>query len=91
MLNYFYYESFLYCSHLVSIWIEKICHGSVALLWHNAKVLALSKVLTLMGYNQNFFIINPILIKLGDFVVTMGTTSSPSFIKIGLIIKKFWL
>ena len=37
MLNYFYYESFLYCSHLVSIWIEKICHGSVALLWHNTK------------------------------------------------------
>ena len=35
--------------------------GSVALLRHNAKLLALSKVLTLMGHNQNFFIINPIL------------------------------
>ena len=32
-----------------------IDNGSIALLWHNAKVLALSKVLTLMGYNQNFF------------------------------------
>ncbi len=42
--------------------------GSVALLRHNAKVLALSKVQTLRGYNQNFFVINPILMKLGDVV-----------------------
>ena len=39
---------------------------SIALLWHNAKVLALSKMLTLTGYNQNFFIINLILMKLGQ-------------------------
>ena len=40
--------------------------GSIALLRHNAKVLALSKVLTLTGYNQNFFAFHPILMKLGS-------------------------
>ena len=35
---------------------EFVNNGCVALLWHNAKVLALSKVLTLMGYNQNFLV-----------------------------------
>ena len=48
-------------------------YGSVALLWHNAKVLALSKVLALTGYNQNFFIINPILMKLGETWWTCST------------------
>ena len=28
--------------------------------------------------------------KLGEVVVSMGTTTSPSFIKIGLKTKKFW-
>ena len=40
--------------------------GSIALLWHNAKVLSLSKVVTLTGYNQNFFVFHQILMKLGD-------------------------
>ena len=67
-------------------------YGSGALLWHNAKVLALSKVLTLIGYNQNFFLINPILMKIGEVVVPIGsTTTSPSFVKIRWKTKKFWL
>ena len=32
---------------------------------------------------------NPILLKLGEVVVLMDTTTSPSFIKIGLKTKKF--
>ena len=30
MLNYFYYESFLYCSYLVSIWMEKLSKYSLS-------------------------------------------------------------
>ena len=51
--------------------------------------LVLALWLTLTGYNQNFFIINPILMKLGEVVVHMGITTSPSFNKIGLNTKKF--
>ena len=49
-----YEKSTKYLSEYLLIIYHK---GSVALLWHNAKVLALSKVLTLMGYNQNSFMI----------------------------------
>ena len=42
-----------------------------------------------MGSYQNFFVFNPILMKLGEVVVPMDTTTSPSFIKIGLKTKKF--
>ena len=42
-----------------------------------------------MGSWENFFVFNPILMKLGEVVVSMGTTTSPSFIKIGLKTKKF--
>ena len=45
----------------------------------------------LMGSWENFFVFNPILMKLGEVVVSMGTTTSPSFIKIGLKTKKIWL
>ncbi len=44
----------------------------------------------LMGSYQNFFVFNPILMKLGEVVVSMDTTTSPSFIKIGLKTKKIW-
>ncbi len=43
----------------------------------------------LMGSYENFFVFNPILMQLGEVVVSMGTTTSPSFIKIGLETKKF--
>ena len=43
----------------------------------------------LMGSSENFFVFDPILMKLGEVVVSMGTTTSPSFIKIGLKTKKF--
>ena len=43
----------------------------------------------LMGSWENFFVFNPILMKLGEVVVPMDTTTSPSFIKIGLKTKKF--
>ena len=43
----------------------------------------------LMGSWENFFVFNPILMKLGEVVVSMGTTTSPSFIKIRLKTKKF--
>jgi len=33
--------------------------------------------------NKNFLIFDPILLKLGEVVAQMDTTSSPSFIKIG--------
>ena len=36
----------------------------------NTKVLALSKLLTLMGYYQNFYVFHPILMKLGEVVIT---------------------
>ena len=55
----------------------------VALLYFDTmlkKGVALSKVLTLMGYNQNFFVFHPILMKLGEIVVLMGTARSTSFI-----------
>ena len=42
-----------------------------------------------MGYYNTFYISNPILMKLGEVVVHMGTTTSPSFIKIRLKMKKF--
>ena len=32
-----------------------------------------------MVYNQNFFVFHPILMKLGEVVVHMGTTTKPSF------------
>ena len=32
--------------------------------------------------NKTFFVFHPILMKLGEVVVHMGTTTSPSFIKI---------
>ena len=35
-----------------------------------------------------FFILYPIMMKLGEVVVPMCATTSPSFIKIGLEIKK---
>ena len=44
----------------------------------------------LTDYNQNFFVFNPILMKLGEVVVPMDTTTSPSFIKIGLKTKEFF-
>ena len=43
----------------------------------------------LMGSYENFFVFNPILMKLGEVVVSKGTTTSPSFIKIGSKTKKF--
>ena len=47
-----------------------------------------------MGYyvfNKTFFIIFiPILMKLGEVVVHMSTTASPSFIKIEIEMKKFY-
>ena len=43
----------------------------------------------LMGSWENFFVFNPILMKLGEVVVSKGTTTSPSFIKIGSKTKKF--
>ena len=43
----------------------------------------------LMGSYQNFFVFNLILMKFGEVVVPMDTTTSPSFIKIGLKTKKF--
>ena len=36
-----------------------------------------------------FFVFDPILMKLGEVVVLLDTTTSPSFIKIGLKTKKF--
>ena len=46
-----------------------------------------------MGTNKNFFVFYPILLKPGDpeVVVHMGTTTSPSFNKIGLKKKSFYL
>ena len=41
-------------------------------------MLALSKVLTLMGYNQNFFIFHPILMKLGEVVVPVSISTLES-------------
>ena len=38
---------------------------------------------------KTFFVFHPILMKLGEVVVHMGTTTSPSFIKIGWKTKKF--
>ena len=43
----------------------------------------------LMGSWENFFVFDPILMKLGEVVVPLDTTTSPSFIKIGLKTKKF--
>ena len=37
-----------------------------------------------------FFISISILMKLGEVVVSMRTTTSPSFIKIGMKMKKFY-
>ena len=42
-----------------------------------------------MGTNKNFFVFYPILLKLGEVVVHMGTTTSPNFNKIGLNTTKF--
>ena len=42
-----------------------------------------------MGSYENFFVFNPFLMKLGEVVVLMDATTSPSFIKIGLKTKKF--
>ena len=47
--------------------------------------------LPLNGTNKNFFVFNPILLKLGEVVVHMGATASPSFNKIGLNKKKFFI
>ena len=47
-----------------------------------------------MGTNKNFFLFNQILLKLGEVVVQvqhMGTTTSPSFNKIGLNKNKIYL
>ena len=42
--------------------------------------------------NTYFFVFHPILMKFGEVVVHMGTTTSLSFIKIGLVkIKKFYI
>ena len=43
-----------------------------------------------MGDNKNFFVFRPILMKLGEVVVHMGTTTSPSLIKIELKTKKIY-
>ena len=44
-----------------------------------------------MGTNNNFFVLYPILLKLGDVVVPMCTTTSPSFVstKLDKTQKKF--
>ena len=47
--------------------------------------------LPLNGTNKNFFAFSPILLKLGEVVVHMDTTTSPSFNKIGLNKKSFYL
>ena len=60
----------------------------MAVNFYSVVLRAHSKV-PLMGSNQNFFVFNPILMKLGEVVVSMGTTTSPSFIKIRLKTKKF--
>ena len=44
-----------------------------------------------MGTNKNFFVFYPILLKLGEVVVHMDTTTSPSFNKIGLNKKKVFI
>ena len=48
-----------------------------------------SCLFTKMGYYKNFFVNNPILTKFGEIVVSMSTTISPNFVKIGLLTKKF--
>ena len=48
-----------------------------------------SCLFTKMGYYKNFFVYNPILTKFGEIVVSMSTTISPNFVKIGLLTKKF--
>ena len=51
----------------------------------------LAKISKLKKYTINkTFCFNPILIKLGQVVVHMGTTTSPIFIKIGIKPKKFY-
>ena len=42
-----------------------------------------------MATNKNFFVFYPILLKLGEVVVHMSTTTSPNFNKIGLNKKRF--
>ena len=51
-----YFTNTTYSTEMWKLWkyIWIYVYGCVALLWHNAKVLALSKVLTLIGNNQSF-------------------------------------
>ena len=61
---------------------------------HTKKNLKIGSVSTFQSTRGNtngpyFFVFHPILMKLGEVVVPMGTTTLPSFIKIGLVIKKF--
>ena len=52
------------------------------------QAVVLSKVMV-NNSNQKFLFLIFILMKLGEVVVPMDTTTSPSFIKIGLKTKKF--
>ena len=55
-------------------------------LWAGSFKSELAKISELriqkMGFNKTFFVFHPILMKLGEVAVHMGTTTSPSFIKI---------
>ena len=76
--------------------LECCSNGSVDLLWHNEKVLALLESAKKWAISKTFFVLDPFFMKLGEVVVLMwhvlmGTTTSQNFIKNGSKTKKFYL